>query len=58
MSGITAIGVDEVASTKGHNYMTLVYQINDCPRRLLGVIRDRDEAGLRNWLELNFNEAR
>ena len=57
MSGITAIGVDEVAYTKGHNYMTLVYQINDGARRLLGVIRDRDEAGLRNWLERNFNEA-
>lgn len=57
MSGITAIGVDEVSYTKGHHYMTLVYQINDGARRLLGVIRDRDEAGLRNWLEQNFNDA-
>ncbi len=50
LGGITAIGVDEVSYTKGHNYMTLVYQINDGARRLLGVIRDRDEAGLRAWL--------
>ena len=57
MSGFTAIGVDEVAYTKGHNYMTLVYQINDGARRLLGVIRDHDEAGFRHWLDLNFNEA-
>lgn len=50
MNGITAIGVDEVAYTKGHHYMTLVYQINDGARRLLAVIRDRDETGLTNWL--------
>ena len=55
MKGITAIGVDEVAYTKGHSYMTLVYQINDGARRLLGVIRDRNETGLRNWLEQSFN---
>ena len=47
---ITAIGIDEVAYTKGHHYMTLIYQINDGARRLLGVVKDRNEAGLSQWL--------
>ncbi len=28
LSGVTAIGVDEIAWRKGHNYLTMVYQIN------------------------------
>jgi transposase len=56
LDGITAIGVDEVAYTKGHNYMTLIYQINDGSRRLLGVVRDRKETSLRDWLTQTLTE--
>ena len=51
LKGITAIGVDEVAYTRGHNYMTLIYQINDGARRLLGVVRERRESSLQEWFD-------
>jgi len=51
LEGITAIGVDEVTYSKGHRYMTLVYQIDGGCRRLLGVIRDRDTASLTGFFE-------
>jgi transposase len=47
---VTAIGVDEVAWSKGHNYLTLVYQINDGMKRLLSVTLERTEASLRSGL--------
>lgn len=37
LSGITAIGVDEIAHRKGHKFITLVYQIDAGCRRLLWV---------------------
>lgn len=37
LTGITAIGVDEVAYQKGHRYATLVYQLDEGRRRLLHV---------------------
>lgn len=37
LSGITAIGVDEIAHKKGHKFITLVYQIDAGCRRLLWV---------------------
>ena len=37
LSGITAIGVDEIAWRKGHVYATVVYQINQSRKRLLWV---------------------
>lgn len=37
LSGITAIGVDEMQWGKGHNYITVVYQINKDCRRLLWI---------------------
>jgi transposase len=37
LTGITAIGVDEIAWRKGHIYATLVYQINEGRKRLLWV---------------------
>ena len=49
MDGITAIGIDEVAYTLGHHYMTLIYQINDGSRRLIGIVRDRRESSLTEW---------
>lgn len=37
LSGVTAIGVDEIAWRKGHTYATVVYQINQGRKRLLWV---------------------
>ncbi len=41
LSGIEAIGLDEVQWRKGQQYLTLVYQIDGHARRLLWVGRDR-----------------
>jgi transposase len=57
LSGITAIGVDEVAYKKGHNYLTVVYQLNDGCRRLLWIGKDRTEETLRGFFSW-FGTAR
>jgi len=57
LSGITAIGVDEVAYKKGHNYLTVVYQLNDGCRRLLWIGKDRTEETLRGFFSW-FGETR
>jgi transposase len=41
LSGITAIGVDEMAWDRGHTYATVVYQINEGRKRLLWVGAER-----------------
>ncbi len=41
LTGITAIGVDEILWLKGHKYLTLVYQINYEGIRLLWIGKDR-----------------
>ena len=41
LDGITSIGVDELQYAKGHQYLTLVYQLNAGVRRLLFVGRER-----------------
>jgi len=41
LSGITAIGVDEICTNKGHHYATVVYQIDAHCRRLLWVGQKR-----------------
>lgn len=41
LTGVTAIGVDEIQYAKGHQYLTLVYQIDAGARRLLFVGKDR-----------------
>lgn len=41
LSGITAIGVDEVHFKKGQRYLTVVYQIDSACRRLLWLGPDR-----------------
>jgi len=41
LNGITSIGVDELQYAKGHQYLTLVYQLNAGVRRLLFVGRER-----------------
>lgn len=51
LEGVEAIGVDEVAYSKGHNYMTLVYQIDNPRKRLLSVIKDRKTESLDGFFE-------
>ena len=46
MTGITAIGVDEIAWRRGHKYLTLVYQINEGCKRLLWIGEHRKEKTL------------
>lgn len=41
LENVTAIGVDEIQYGKGHQYLTVVYQIDKGMRRLLFVGRDR-----------------
>jgi transposase len=49
LEGITAIGVDEVQWQRGHQYLTLVYQIEDGCKRLLYVGLERTAASLRGF---------
>jgi len=51
LSGVTALGIDEVAWQRGHTYMTLVYDISGATKRLLAVAEHRTEASLRACLE-------
>lgn len=51
LGGLTAIGVDEVAWSRGHRYLTLVYDIGEAGRRLLAVAEGRTEASLRLCLD-------
>ena len=41
LSGIEAIGVDEIQWQRGHHYLTLVYQIDASCRRLLRIDKER-----------------
>jgi len=56
LSEVRTLGVDEVQFRKGHRYVTLVYQLDDGNRRLLGIEKDRDESSLRRFFE-KFNEG-
>jgi len=51
LSQLTALGVDEIAWSRGHSYLTLVYDIGEGTRRLLAVAEERTEASLRSCLE-------
>lgn len=52
LSGIEAIGVDEVAYRKGHRYLTLVYQIDEGRRRLLHVAEGRTVKSLLRFFKM------
>ena len=49
LTGIRAIGVDEVKWHRGHKYLTVVYQIDEHCKRLLWVGRDRTEECLESF---------
>jgi transposase len=57
MSGITAIGIDEVLWQRGYKFLTVVYQIDAGVRRLLWVGQDRKEATLLRFFR-TFGKAR
>ncbi len=52
LSGITAIGVDEIARHKGHNYLTVAYQIDPDNSRLLWVGEERKASTLEAFFQL------
>lgn len=57
LSGITAIGVDEIAWRKGHKYLTMVYQIDHGNIRLLWIGKDRTIKTLLRFFHF-FGEER
>jgi len=56
LSGIQAIGIDEIAWQKGHNYLTLVYQIDSQCKRLLWVGEKRRVKTLLRFFRWFGNE--
>lgn len=51
VTGIEAIGVDEVLWQRGHKYLTVVYEIASGRRRLLWIGRDRKEETIRQFFD-------
>jgi transposase len=58
MSDIEALGIDEIQWSRGHKYLTLVYQIEDGLKRLLWVGSERTEESLRGFFQLLSDETR
>ena len=58
LTGIQALGVDEIQWQRGHHYLTLVYQIEDGMKRLLWVARERTEASLRGFFDKLGDEGK
>ena len=52
LSGIQALGVDEVQWKRGHKYLTLVYQIDAGCKRLLWVGKERTADSLRQFFRV------
>jgi len=51
LSGITAIGVDEVLWQRGYRFLTVVYELTAGRRRLLWMGREREEATLHGFFD-------
>ncbi len=51
LDNISAIGVDEWQYSKGHKYLTLVYQINDNMKRLLFISKGRSKQSLHEFFD-------
>lgn len=49
LTGIKAIGIDEIQWRRGHKYLTLVYQIDHGMKRLLWIAQDRTEQSLEQF---------
>ncbi|NJN05402.1 MAG: ISL3 family transposase [Rhodobacteraceae bacterium] len=52
LDNIEAIGVDEIAWKKGHNYLTLVYQIDGNCKRLLHIAPKRTVRSLLSFFRM------
>lgn len=52
IKGVKAIGVDEIQWGRGHQYLTLVYQIDEGCKRLLWVGKERTANCLRQFFQL------
>lgn len=52
LSGVEALGVDEIQWKRGHKYLTLVYQIDSGCKRLLWVGKERTEKTLGQFFDL------
>ena len=53
LTGITGMGIDELHWKKGQRnkaYVTLIYQVDKCQRRLLGIVRGHAQRDLRRGL--------
>lgn len=57
LSNIKSIGVDEIARSKGHKYLTLVYQIDANMTRLLWVGKERTEEVFNTFFDFLGEEA-
>lgn len=57
LEGITAIGIDEIKYKTGHNYLTLVYQIDEGVRRLLFIGKGRSAKTLLRFF-VDFGKER
>ena len=58
VSGVEALGIDEIQWQCGQKYLTVVYQIDSTIRRLLWVAQERTEKTLREFFELFGDELR
>jgi transposase len=52
LTGIESIGIDEIQYRRGHNYLMLVYQLDQGFKRLLYVRKDRSEESLNGFFNL------
>ena len=51
LTGVAALGIDEIHWKHGQNYLTLVYQIDEHRKRLLWIGKARTEATLRGFFD-------
>lgn len=58
LTGIRSLGVDEVAWHRGHDYLTVVYQIDEHCKRLLWVGKDRTKETLDAFFDMFGLRAR
>ena len=52
LRGIRTLGVDEIQWRRGHEYLTLVYQLDEGRKRLLWVAKERTEESLRGFFQM------
>ncbi len=57
LSGILAIGIDEIQWRLGHHYLTLVYQIDEGSKRLLWIGIERTKESLEGFFTMLGKEG-